>query len=290
MSTRFVMVATAVFVLSAATALTRAEEPRPNALPALLEKLHAEVVVIEGPINDVPLFELLQRFSKRHGLSFVINEEQFRAEGIPEIRDKKPSLSATQLRGLTLHQFLLATLDSMGATYIIKGNSIEIVTPTHAAKFTKAPVRQAADGGNRLAVPLVSAVIKEKPLNKAVSQIAERYDLTVIVSPQAGDALSGLVTARLLNVPADQAIELLALQGDLRVIRKGPAYFVTSREQADSLFNERIDQERARIELRQLRNAPPSRPGLQPGPFPLFTQLQPGGGAIEPKTVPPKKP
>ncbi|MBY0458451.1 MAG: hypothetical protein K2V38_14020, partial [Gemmataceae bacterium] len=110
------------------------------------------------------------------------------------------------------------------------------------------------------AEPLVSAVAKEKPFNEAVARIAEQYDLTVVVAPQAGDAKTGFVTARLLNVPADQAIELLALQCDLRVVRKGKAYFVTGRDHANDLFNEAQDIERRKIELKKFRDAPPVPP------------------------------
>ena len=70
----------------------------------------------------------------------------------------------------------------------------------------------------------MSVIFKEKPLNEAVAKIAEMYDLTITVSPQVGDAKTGFVNARILNQPADKAIELLALQCDLRVVRRGTAY------------------------------------------------------------------
>ena len=75
-----------------------------------------------------------------------------------------------------------------------------------------------------------------------MASLADRYDLTAIVSPQAGDARrAGFITARLLNVPADRALELVALQADLRVVRKGAAFLITSREHADALFQEEIE-------------------------------------------------
>ena len=125
------------------------------------------------------------------------------------------------------------------------------------------------DGRQSLKEPLVSAVFKEKPLNEAVAAIAERYDLTAIVSPQAGDGRAGFITARLLNVPADRALELLAVQADLRVVRKGAAYLITSREHADGMYQESMEKERAKIELEKFRQMPPPRPEApQPQPKP----------------------
>src|SRR5207244_205306 len=115
-------------------------------------------------------------------------------------------------------------LESMGTTYLVKNNSIEIVPIAHAAKATKSATSEGEDGSVQLNEPLVSVVFKEKPLNEAVAKIAEMYDLTVIVSPQAGDAKTGFVTVRMLNTPADKALELLALQCDLRVVRRGAAF------------------------------------------------------------------
>ena len=143
---------------------------------------------------------------------------------------------------------------------MLKGKTIEIVPPAHVAQVAKAAVYHTEDGRKELREPLVSAVIKEKPLNEAVALIAERYDLTVIVAQQAGDARTGFVTARLLNVPASRALELLAVQSDLRVVHRGAEFLITSREHADALFSERIEKERARIELEKFRQAPPPRP------------------------------
>jgi hypothetical protein len=115
----------------------------------------------------------------------------------------------------------------------------------------------------------VSAVVKEKPLNEVVAKIAEMYDLTVVVAPQAGDAKTGFVNARLLNTPADKALELLALQCDLRVVRRGSAFLITSRDQANELFGEKLDKERQLIEVQKLREAPakpPAPPEKPPEP------------------------
>jgi hypothetical protein len=271
MSPRFAMAAAAALWIAGPVSSADDSKPAPvsarlaaqpaDPLATLLDKLHGEEVDFpDANINEIPLFELLLRFAKRHDLTFTFNEESFKTDGQNNIRETRPNLTATHVRGLTIHQFLSTVLSSTGATYLIKGKTIEIVTPTFAARQTRTPVTAIEDGRSALKEPLVSAVFKEKPLNEAVASIAERYDLTAIVSPQAGDARTGFVTARLLNVPADRALELIAMQADLRVVRRGAAFLITSREHADALFHETMEKERARIELEKFRQMPPPRP------------------------------
>jgi hypothetical protein len=278
MSPRFLMtlVAGLAFCASPAFAADTVAAQKPDATEALLDLLFKQEVMLgDHPndnvnINDIPLLELLSGLSTRYKLTFTINEDCFKAAGVNDIAEAKPKVASTRLRGMKMHELLTVTLESMRATYIIKGNRIEIVTPEYAAKMAKTTTTQNADGKESLAEPLVSAIIKEKPLNEAVAMIAERYDLTVVVSPQSGDARTGFVTARLLNVPADKALELLALQADLRVVRKGNAFLITSRDHANDMFGEKLERERQLIELKKFRDAPLPKPEpkVEPKPEP----------------------
>lgn len=274
---RLVLLATAcALALTAAPGFAREEVKAPAKKADSVERVLATLADAEinlGNINptETPLIELLTFLSKSHGVSFVVLDEQFKADGRPNIRDEKPKFDATQLRGQSLHQFLSTTLESMGATYLLKNGTIEVVPVRYAAKACKAALDGVGEesASLRLREPLVSAVIKEKPLNEAVAKLAEMYDLTVIVAPQAGDAKTGFVTARLLNVPADKAIELLAVQCDLRVVRKGNGFLITSRDQSNELFGEKLERERQKIELEKLREAPaapPKPPAPEPKP------------------------
>lgn len=277
-------------------------------LADLLDKLHKQEVNLQGTnLNDTPLEELLTKLSKLYDVTFVIMKDLELVQ--PDIRTKRPNIAATELRGLTLHQFLTTVLGNMGATYLVKGKMIEIVTPTYAAKATGAALA-GHENIVELAQPLVSAVIREKPFNEAAALIAERYNLTVIVAPQSGDGRMGFVSARLLNVPADKALDLLAVQCDLRVVREGNAFLITSRDHANDLFNEKLERERQLIELQKFREAPLPRPEPPPPPKgdikpggPLMIELKgtdfvlPVQGLppklepkVDPKPVPPQKP
>ena len=262
--------------LALTAAPASADDPKPAAkkkadpTERILEALSQEFALKEGVnVNDGPLIELLQYVGRFYDLPVVINEESFKAVGQPNIKEEKPRLAATTLRGLTVHQLLTVTLDSHGATYLVKNGTIEIVPTAYAARVTKSGVSQEEEVRARLHEPLVSAVFKEKPLNEAVAKVAEMYDLTVSFSPSAGDAKTGFVTARVLNLPADKALELLALQCDLRVVRRGTAFLLTSKDNANELFNEKLDRERQVIEVQKLREAPakpPAPPEVPPVP------------------------
>jgi hypothetical protein len=295
--TRFSLPALAcACALTLAAGPARADEkaaPAKDDLPSLIQSiLENEVRVRDGGnLNDIPLVEVVADLSKRHNLNFVINEESFKAVGRPNIREEKPNLAMLQVSGPRLHQYLRVVLESLGATYLIRNNSIEIVPVQYAAKVTKSTLLAAVAEGThpQLAEPLVSAILKEKPLSEAIAQIAKTHDLTVLVSPRAAEARKEPVSARLLNVPADKALELLALQADLRVVRRGNAFLITSRDQANEILEEELTKQRQQIELKRLRGAKPAgkpaglapRLGIPiPGDVPLG-QFQPAPGGAQ---------
>jgi hypothetical protein len=249
------------------------------AKPATAERILATLrapVTFEGNLNDIPLFELLHTMSKRYELTFVIMDEPFRAAGEPNIREKRPNLTATQLEGVSLRRFLDLTLGSMNATFLVRKDHLAVVPIAFAAQETKNVGPGREDVTATLKEPLVSAIYKERPLTEAVADLAAEFDLNVVVGPQAGDAKAAFVSARLLNVPADQAVELLAVQADLRVVRKGTAFLVTSKDHANELFAERLERERQMIELEKFRKSPPAVPVPVP-PGPAGAPQQTGG-------------
>ncbi|MBA4187284.1 MAG: hypothetical protein C0467_04615 [Planctomycetaceae bacterium] len=113
-----------------------------------------EVLLEDANLNDVPLFELLQKLSKRYAVTFVIMEEQFKAEQINDIKEKKPNLAATQLRGMKLGTFLDIVLLSMNATYIVRPDYVEITTFNRRLEEKVTRVFPVAD----LVIPIPSSV------------------------------------------------------------------------------------------------------------------------------------
>lgn len=250
----------------------------PDPTAQLLAKLR-QPLVLKG--DELPLAEFAVQVEKATGIGVVVNDAAFRQDG--EAPDNL-TVQPPRFKGdaATVLRLALAT---RGATYLVRRSHIEFVPIAVARREARLP--EADKNGEPLhPYPLVSAVVRERPLTDALADLAADHDLTVLVSPQVGDQKSAFVTARLLNVPADQAVELLALQADLRVVRRGTAFLVTSKEHADNLFSERMDREQRRAELEGSRNPASGRvsgffcgtPGGAPGLGVLGGA--PGGGGF----------
>jgi len=265
------------FTAGSAIALNQpGKKPDPTA--DLLAKLHKNVDL--DKIQDgISLNEFAEFFGDKFGMTVLVNEAAFRTVD-PNGNPGNLVVKLPHIRAMSLASALTHVLGQLEATYLVYKNHIEIVPIAHAAKETKNIAPTEDDGPVRLAQPLVSMIFKEKPFNEAVAELAEEYNLTVIVSPQSGDARTGFVTARLLNTPADKALELLALQCDLRIVKKANTFMITSRDHANEMFNERMEHERAKIELEKFRAMPlmPPQPQPQPQPQPI------------PNPPPPKQP
>jgi tetratricopeptide (TPR) repeat protein len=120
----------------------------------LRNKIENEEVLIQGNVNEIPLFELLQQLSKKHGVTFVVMEEFFKAEGVQDIKTKTANLAATQLRGMKLGNFLDIVLLSMNATFIVRPDYIEITTFDRRLEEKVTRVFPIAD----LAIPIPDSV------------------------------------------------------------------------------------------------------------------------------------
>ncbi|MDY3554867.1 VWA domain-containing protein [Gemmata sp. JC717] len=113
-----------------------------------------EVDLENKNLVETPLFELLGFLAKKYNVSFVVMEEYFKADGVPNIREEKPKLAATQLRGLKLGNFLDLVLVSMNATFIVRPDYIEITTFQRKLEEKVTRVFPVAD----LAIPIPSSV------------------------------------------------------------------------------------------------------------------------------------
>lgn len=113
-----------------------------------------EVDLENKNIAETPLFELLGFLAKKYNVSFVVMEEYFKADGVPNIKEEKAKLAATQLRGLKLGNFLDLVLVSMNATFIVRPDYIEITTFGRRLEEKVTRVFPVAD----LAIPIPSSV------------------------------------------------------------------------------------------------------------------------------------
>ena len=215
-------------------------------------------------LGNARVQELIDVLADKYGVAVVVKAEEFKQDGMDGIYEK--SVRFPSGKGLGLRTVMTTVLAQVNGTFLVRKDHVEFLPISLAGKITGAKVEN-SEGIHRLTQPLVSAVVKEKPLNEVAAEIAEEFDLNVVVAPQAGDSRMAFVTLRLLNVPADKALDTLAAAADLRVVRKGNVCFITSIDHATAMFNEKLDKERQKIEVEKLRDAP-ATPPVAPPPVP----------------------
>lgn len=211
-------------------------------------------------VNDMSLIELTSYLSKKYGVTFSINRLSFQSSDA-DIAERKPNWATTNFSGLNLHQFLNQLLPGMGATYLVRNDLLEIVSIAYAEKVSRSTLETNANGTELLKEPLVSAIVKNESLTDVLDRLAARYDLSLSVSQLARDKANVSVSSRLLNVPADKALDLLAAQCDLQIVREGNAFLITTRENARTLLAERTEEKQKRLEPRKpTRDPSPKAP------------------------------
>ena len=123
----------------------------------LKDAIENKEVDIQSNVNDMSLIELLNALSKKYNVTFVIMEDYFKAEGMPDIREKKPNLAATNVKGLKLGTFLDLVLVSMNATFIVRPDYVEITTFKRRLEEKVTRVFPVAD----LVIPIPSTVSQQ---------------------------------------------------------------------------------------------------------------------------------
>jgi hypothetical protein len=246
-----------VLSLALATGLLTATTPalaqpakasaRIDPLSSLLAKLR-EPVDLHNADGEIKLRDLVSFTAERLGVPVLLGPNV-------SVDDGTQIVMRTHSGKLAIGKSLNALLAQRELTFLTRKDHLEIVTLNHAATETRNPNHENG-ATNGLTQPLISMVIKETPLNEAVAEIAEECDATVIVTPQAGDAKAAFVSARLLNVPLGKALELLALQCDLRVLKRGNAYVLTSADHANAIFGQKLERERQLAEVEKLKPSP----------------------------------
>jgi hypothetical protein len=237
-----------------------------DATADLLAKLRLPCDLKAG---EASLDVFAEEISKVSGIPILVNENALNGVGaMGEVAlraDAGPTVKIPKVKGLPVGVVLRHCLSQVQATYLVRKSYIEIVSVAAAIRESKNDLPDDLADGLTMRAPLVSAIFKEKPLNEAVAELADEFEVTVVVSPQAGDNKTGFVSARLLNVPADDALELLAAQADLRVVRQGKAFLITSPDHANQIFEEKTAREQRQIELQRMRNTPFGLGGLGGG-------------------------
>ncbi len=171
-------------------------------------------------------------------VKFQYNEAAFRADGEG---DKSP---AGHLFGkfeggeMSVEAYLRTLLGRVelgsGAVFLLRHGHIEITTENAVRRELRLPavVRQEGRPLERLPPLLPYMKFTDESLEDACAEIAEKAGVSVVIDPRVKEKAATKVPCRLINIPLDTAVELVADMAGLAVARKANAYYVTTPENA----------------------------------------------------------
>jgi hypothetical protein len=239
-----------MFTQIVALALLAGGAPAPKAEPAasqpaeyavrqqkrtefLVNSLQA-ALPIDRAIDGVPLKEVIDYLedvssppaSKEDPslrVKIIPDDSAFKAARGENFRIEDELVRLPKSTGMSLETALTKLGDQLGGTFVIRGFNIEITT------FEKVLGRQRNVGES---AALVQHIANKEPLADLLDHLGTRYGRTVIVAPQVGEKAQIPVTLKLLNVPFDLAVLMVAETADLKVVRKDGALLVTTPHRA----------------------------------------------------------
>ncbi len=181
----------------------------------------------------------------------------------------KPIPKMTRVRLSTVLNKILARVpSSTGATYVLRRDGIEITTEgAKVAEFRNASEHlppgltedRDPNGPPPAPIPLVQAEFDKKSLDEALKELADATEHNVLLDPRAAEKAKP-VTATLINVPLDTAVDLLANMSGLQVVSRDRVLYVTTKDNADAMQKELKDR------IGPVPTPMPAQPG---GPLPL---------------------
>jgi hypothetical protein len=219
-----------------------AQETKRTTAEQIITLLQEQRLSYEKDLKTTPFQEVLDDLEKRHKVRFIISKGMFGEDFASMQAMKAESLNVKDLEGMYFHTFLkayLAALPLDGVTYVVRPDHIEITTKTAAAQEVglQEEMKEAAASSDtaaqarayaRLQLPLVCVAAKEKPLSGVLDDLRRIYGANIVVETSAKPQLKTMITEQLLNVPVDTALQLLAGQADLAVVRKGNTFRIIS--------------------------------------------------------------
>lgn len=200
--------------------------------PELSTKLN-KTVTLKEPI-DAALDLVLTELAEQHGLTgkVILDAQAFKATGVEDVRAAMVKLD--KLADVKLATVLSAILKQVNGCYLVKDGLI-VITSKAARRAELGEKDDDAEAAVRDAMPLVRMTFTETPIRKVVEELAEKFERTILIAPYLAERGDVLVTAKLVNVPLDHAVELLADMAELALVKRGNALYVTSRERAKEM-------------------------------------------------------
>jgi hypothetical protein len=237
----------AVAVLTLHSTAGGAEDKALNSTPDIQKKL-SEPIKFELAV-DTTLDKALDELLTRNGIPWSVNDAAFGPDNkdivkkttVEKFEERAYATSASILQGLL--EKIPNDSGKTAPTFVLRTGHVEITTRDAVA-------REFCPGRLDSRLPsLAYAAFKQTPLPEALADLAHRTGTTVILDPKLVGAAQSKVTAELLGVPIDTALQVVADMADLKLVRLENVYYVTSRENAEILHK---DWSRRRLEQRRI--------------------------------------
>jgi hypothetical protein len=230
---RMSILALLVTGLLATPSVRAADKSAADTAEKIIAVLHDAKLKYEKDLRTTPFQEVLDDLEKMHGLKFIINKAKFGAERAMMDAMKAEMLNTKVLDGMCLHAFLkayMAALPLEDVTYVVRPDHIEITTKSAVREEAGLDESETDDATpSRINLPMVCLAVKEKQLSAVFDELRRVYGLNIVAIPSRADnRLKTSITIQLLNVPADTALELIAEQAELGVVRKGNTFRIIS--------------------------------------------------------------
>jgi hypothetical protein len=243
--------------------------PAPKQPPSMIQKLNRQVDFTGIEDARATLSDALDQISKQYDLSFEINDSAFKVEMIPEVDKLEvaqrpiPAMKKAKIdRVLRKVLSRVSPHTQSGATYLVRGDHIEITTTA----FQKTEIWGSYRGPF---LPLLNIAFDKMPLTDAVRELAEQAEFNVVVDPRAAEKAKTPVSARLFNTPFDSALRLLCDMSDLQTVQIDNVFYVTTKENASAL-EARLESEKRSVDSNALQEEMPAPAGWRKGSGRMF--------------------
>lgn len=248
------MVRSALLVLTSLLLITlvRAEAPAPprpqpsNTAAVLADQLRSFVQFGGFDDPETKIDDVFRYLERAYDVPFVINEKAFQNAQVEDVLNTRLGKELPKANNISLQVLLRKLLDRIpaegGATWVVRNGYVEITTVAaqRAEFFPNRP--------NGPFPPLVNAEFEKRPLDAALKKLATDTDTNIVIDSRVGDKAKTPVTERLLNMPLDTAVLLLADMADLKSVRLDADYYVTTKENAEALRKEQEKRRAAPVE------------------------------------------
>jgi len=247
------------------------------ATSALIAGLHKPINLDNGIDANTPLKDALEFISEKADVPFIVDSRAFETIGIQKVEEQPVSLP--KMTGVRLKDVLRLLLQQMrGDVYtgdfLVRSGYVEITTTYHSLVETlgcepnelaaaedppgmagppEAPAK--APVGLPRILKIVHVHCDRQPLKDTLQELSEMSGVSIVIDPRVGDKAKTAVSITLANAMVDSAVELLVDMADLQAVQKDAIFYVTTKENANRLENQRR----------------PKRLGTPPG-------MRPGGG------------